>query len=248
MKRPADAAEEPAAKTTKLAAGTKLKLIYFDLGGKGDPLRLALKYAGLEFEDKRLPLSDFTEFMAMKESGELAFGQVPALVVTPDGGKATTLVQTGAIIRFIAKSAPASGLYPEDTLLASHVDAMVDQATDMMCCILCAKYQSRFGFEEALGGPEGEGTKKAEKAIQTSVMPRHLGFFESILENSRSGWLCGTPDPTIADFILGTTFKQLSGNAMVNGSELLPKYPKIQEFVERFHALPAVKAWYSDHK
>mmetsp|Transcript_132518 Transcript_132518/g.342885 ORF Transcript_132518/g.342885 Transcript_132518/m.342885 type:complete len:352 (+) Transcript_132518:115-1170(+) len=244
MKRPATARadEEEGSAAKRAAAQPKLKLIYFDIGGKGDPLRLAMSYAGLDFEDCRRSREQIAE---MKTSGELAFGQVPALVVEAADGQKTTLVQTAAIIRYIGKLAgEASGLYPADAVRAAQVDAMVDQASDMMAPVLCAKYQERFGFDEALGGPQGEGTSKVEHALQTSVMPRHFGFFEKILEGSKSGWIAGTERPSIADFILGVQFKQLGGSPMVKGEELLAQHPKLTAFVERFHALPAVRAWY----
>ena len=52
----------------------KLKLMYFDIKGKGEPIRLALRYLGLPFEDYRF--KDRSDFMEMKTSGKLMFGQV----------------------------------------------------------------------------------------------------------------------------------------------------------------------------
>merc|ERR1712226_1317601 len=112
-----------------------------------------MRYVGLAFEDYRF--ADRSEFASMKANGELSFGQVPALVVE-DSGQKITLVQTAAIARYIAKIAgEACGLYPADPLKAAQVDALVDRCTDMMCSVLCAKYQDRFGFDDALGGMDG---------------------------------------------------------------------------------------------
>ena len=55
----------------------ELKLYYFDIPGKAEPIRLACFYAGLELDDYRFGSRD--EFTKMKESGELPFGQVPML-------------------------------------------------------------------------------------------------------------------------------------------------------------------------
>merc|ERR1711879_416290 len=57
-----------------------LKLYYFGIAGKGEAIRLALAYVGHEFEDYKFENRE--EFIKMKESGELLFGQVPALKVT----------------------------------------------------------------------------------------------------------------------------------------------------------------------
>ena len=51
----------------------KLKLMYFDIKGKGEPIRLALRYLGIPFEDYRFKDG---EFMELKTSGKLMFGQV----------------------------------------------------------------------------------------------------------------------------------------------------------------------------
>ena len=79
----------------------------------------------------------------MKESGELPYGQVPALAV---GGK--ILGQSSAIMRYIGK---ATGLYPEDPVVAALVDSILDSEADMTAGISCCRYQERFGFE-VLGG------------------------------------------------------------------------------------------------
>mmetsp|Transcript_48462 Transcript_48462/g.141204 ORF Transcript_48462/g.141204 Transcript_48462/m.141204 type:complete len:249 (+) Transcript_48462:66-812(+) len=242
MKRPAGAGHDGGAAKKANAGQPKLKLLYFDIAGKGEPLRLLMNHAGLEFEDVRMTRE---EFMKKKEGGELQFGQVPALVVG-EGGDEIMLVQTAAIARYIARLARTDiGLYPQDLAQAARVDALVDQAADMMCPVLCAKYQDRFGYDEALGGEGGEGTLKVESALKTKVMPRHCGFFESILKASSSGWMADTEEPSIADFILGTQFKQFETSPMFGGEELLERHPELKAFVERFHALPSVKAWYS---
>ena len=57
----------------------------------------------------------------MKESGELQFGQLPALRTADEKH---LLVQSGAIFRYIGKQ---SDLYPTDILEAAKVDAIVDQ-------------------------------------------------------------------------------------------------------------------------
>jgi len=63
----------------------------------------------------------------MKVSGELPFGQVPALRTT-DGKN--LLVQSAAIYRFIGKhnsSKKPASLYPQDFVDAAKVDAILDQ-------------------------------------------------------------------------------------------------------------------------
>ena len=78
-----------------------LTLYYFDFGGKAEPIRLALHYLGIPFIDHRF--SDRDEFLRLKASGELPFGQVPALKVSYSPSvKEVILTQSAAILRFVA--------------------------------------------------------------------------------------------------------------------------------------------------
>ena len=56
----------------------KPKITYFDLFARAEPIRMALWKAGVEFEDNRVAGADF---MALKTSGELEFGQLPMLEI-----------------------------------------------------------------------------------------------------------------------------------------------------------------------
>jgi hypothetical protein len=63
----------------------------------------------------------------LRDQGKLLFGQVPALELQ-DG---TVLVQTIAIMRFLARVAPANlELYPSDPVKAALVDSIEDQWAD----------------------------------------------------------------------------------------------------------------------
>merc|ERR1711879_952436 len=121
-----------------------LKLIYFNIAGKAEAIRLALKYVGIEFEDYKLKDGEFAK---MKESGELKFGQVPALKVTnKSNGEVATLTQSGAILRFIAKLDKKSILLPNDPIKAAVVDAFLDQEADAFQSVRCITYADRFGL------------------------------------------------------------------------------------------------------
>ena len=54
------------------------KLSYFPFAGRAEPLRWAVNYLNIPFEDELL---DFQTFGALKMSGKLQFGQVPVLYV-----------------------------------------------------------------------------------------------------------------------------------------------------------------------
>ena len=219
-----------------------LELLYFDLPGKGEAIRLACWHGGFALTDTRVSHDDFAK---LKDSGELAFGQMPALNVTStdsEGRFKQQLVQSAAIMRYIGK---LTGLYPEDPLVAADVDALIDAENDLMTGYRVSKYQERFGFAGVLGGQDGEGTNMVREAIDKEVLPRHLGNLEKRAAVSTSGWIASTPEPTIADFILAGTLNTLHTRP-IDGirKEILSSYPSLSAFVEKFQALPSVISYY----
>jgi Cu/Zn superoxide dismutase/glutathione S-transferase len=225
-----------------IAPKPKLKLVYFAGPGKAEGTRLACAYAGLELEDYRF--SDRAEFMKMKESGELTYGQVPVLFV--DGQQVN---QSSSIIRVVGK---LGGLYPDDIVKAGLVDSLIDQEIDMTMGISCSNYQPRFGFEEVLGGQDGENTAKVRKAIQEEILPRHLGFFNKVIANGGTGWAAGTEGPTIADFVLVPRLQWIKASGVaggiIGGEALFAPYPHVNALIDKLLSLPAVMKYYSGLK
>lgn len=90
----------------------KLKLSYFPAVGRGEPIRLALFIAGIEFEDHHVP---FNQWLTIKPT--TPFGNVPVLTV--DGNETA---QSLAILRYVGS---ITGLYPTAApLLAMRVDEL----------------------------------------------------------------------------------------------------------------------------
>ena len=106
----------------KLKAQPKLKLVYFDGPGKAEGTRLACAVAGLELEDYRFASRE--EFMAMKTSGELRYGQVPCLFV--DGEQVN---QSSCILRTVGR---LGGLYPEDDLVAAGERSLMSEMVSLV--------------------------------------------------------------------------------------------------------------------
>ena len=95
------------------------KLTYFDIdGGRGEPVRIALHAAGIEFEDERLSFEEFG-----KRRQDLRFSSLPVLEI--DGNPVT---QSNALSRYVGKMA---GLYPEDDLQALYCDEVLDALEDV---------------------------------------------------------------------------------------------------------------------
>ena len=98
---------------------TSLKLTYFDFdGGRGEPVRIAMHAAGIDFDDERL---SFPEFGEMRKG--TPFNSLPVMEV--DG---VTVSQSNAMSRYVGKMA---GLYPEDALQALYCDEVMDAYEDL---------------------------------------------------------------------------------------------------------------------
>ena len=218
----------------------QLKLFYFDIPGKAEGIRWACAVGGVEFEDVRF--SSFEDFAKKRQSGELPFGQVPAMAV--DG---KIIAQSSAIIRFVGKCSKIP-LYPTDPFEAAVVDSIIDQESDMTKALDISIYQERFGFETALGGRAGEGTALVRKTLNDAILPRHLESFEKLLEKSTSGWIAGGNTPTIADFVLVPRLQWLAAGKYDGiSTEILQPFPKLCGLIEHVLQLPEVRAWNAAH-
>ena len=85
---------------------------------------MMLAHGKVKYEDKRLSLSDRSEFLKMKESGELPGGQVP--VWFDESGKCMN--QSGAIAIYLAKK---YGYYGKDEWSSYEDDWALDNFEDI---------------------------------------------------------------------------------------------------------------------
>lgn len=208
------------------------KLLYFNIAGKGEAIRLAFHYGNIKFEDHHFKEG---EFMKMKESGELQFGQVPALVV-----RGQTLTQSAAILRYVGKQA---GLYPDDAVTAAQVDAIMDQEADALMGMRITKYKGRFGFGDWI--MTDDNVMRLQKEMNADILPKHLNQLETVLRTGGTGWLAGTPGPTIADFFWVPTLQMLEKGQWNGDTKLMESFSGLRELIKRFLALPAVAAYYA---
>lgn len=213
-----------------------LKLYYFDIKGKGESIRLICAYAGLNLEDHRFETRD--QFLAMKNSSRLPFGQVPMLEVD---GKAA-MVQSAAIMRYLGK---LSGLYPmDDHILAQKIDAVMDQASDVFMGSTVLTYSLRYALDLT-----AEAKTKSYELYNESVLPGHLVRAERILESSPTGWIAGTETPSPADFVWYCSLVNMAAKKEISAANSgLESYPKLRAFKEKFESLEAIKEYYRKEK
>jgi len=218
--------------STSKPTSRKLKLIYFDIPGKGEAIRLACAYARVPLEDHRITTE---QFQKMKASGELKFGQVPALVVDDKH----TLIQSASIMRFLGR---LTGLHPQCDIQAALVDAIVDQEADMFLGLTASRYRERFGF----GCLDDATVTQVRKSLNDEVLPRHLTFLERLLRESSTPYLANTERPSIADFIIVPRLQWLQSGANDGISrDILRAFPGVQAYIKNFLKLPEIAAYYT---
>ena len=250
MKRKADSSEPQ--------LPSSLKLYYFDIPGKGEPIRLLCSYADLALDDHRFASRD--EFKALKESSILPFGQVPMLEVKydeslendtkkTDDGKALAstnhhyrIVQSSAIMRYLGR---ITGLYPttlseDDLMMATKIDAFLDQETDAFTGVTVLTYSQRFGLDLT-----DEQKDSSYELVNTQTLPNHLWNLEKVLSMSKSGWLADTAEPSICDFVWACRLQSLASKKELSTKiQNLDDFPNLKAFVDKFYNLKKIKDYY----
>lgn len=197
------------------------KLTYFDIsGGRGEPIRLAFKLGGIDFEDVRL---SFAEWAQKRESAP--FHQVPFLQIDHQ-----LVTQSNAILRYVGKLA---GLYPEDPYQALLCDELLDAVEDLW---------------QKLGrtmGLEGEALKTARETLVQGPYTRYLEQFEARLK--RGGEFFADGRLTVADLQIFVFCRSLqSGHLDHIPQDLISKVaPEVAKHQQRISEVPAIKEYYS---
>lgn len=192
-----------------------LKLSYFDFpGGRGEPARIALKLAGIAFEDHRIPLAQWPTV-----KGDFPYQQVPVMEV--DG---KVLNQSNAINRLVGKMAD---LYPQDSWDAAVCDDVMDTADDLMQLLVNTFFM-----------PEEE-KKRVRTELVAGAIPIFLSVLNATLLANGGEFFCDGR-MTMADLkILMVTRNLSSGNldyvpasiVAEHAADLLPHMQRIEKLL-----------------
>ncbi|GMT35435.1 hypothetical protein PFISCL1PPCAC_26732 [Pristionchus fissidentatus] len=191
------------------------KLVYFNLMGRAEPIRLIFAQAGVAFEDQRI---DRAEWVAMKS--QMPYGQLPVLEI--NGGQ--KLSQSRAIERYLAKKFDLAG---KDEWEQAKVDEMVMGVEDLL-----VKLQPWFN--------EKSEAKKIEifrTLVDEEIVP-FLTRYEKFLDANGTGFFVGDKI-TLADLSLFHIFWFF--NKLLPGS--LRKYAGLTSFQARMNGQARLKEW-----
>ena len=162
-----------------------IKLHYFPLYGRAEPLRLLFHKCKLPWQEVAITKDEWPK---VKRSGKFEFDQLP--IVEMEG---KTMSQTKAILRYIGSQ---HGFYPKEAWEAYLVDLLIDSGDDIAPHMFRARTEPN---------PDVQKTLKTE--LFDTHLPRYYAALERrIQQNSTQKFLVGQK-LTIADMALaGRTF------------------------------------------
>ncbi|GFO29430.1 glutathione s-transferase [Plakobranchus ocellatus] len=150
-------------------ANSAIKVIYFNLPGRAEAIRLLLTLAGKKFEDVRINLQQWQEMKPTTPCGTIP-------IIEIDGKR---FGQSRAIASYLAREL---GFYGETNLDGLKIDQIAHIAEDFVL-----EYGNKYFFVQD-PGKKAEG----EKVLREQSAPKYLGFFEKFLEEEGTGFTVGS--------------------------------------------------------
>ncbi|GJQ67272.1 hypothetical protein Trydic_g15972 [Trypoxylus dichotomus] len=193
---------------------SEIKFTYFNVKGLGEPVRLLLKYGGIDFVDHRIEGSEWPELKS-----KTPFGQLP---IYEENGN--VMYQSVSIARYVAKKVKLVG---DSNWEALEIDAIVDTVNDLRAKIGLYHYEQDEAIKESRKGP-----------LFDETIPFYIEKLENIAKDN-NGHLA-TGKLTWADFYFTGLLDYL--NSMV-GKDITEDRPSLKEVVSNVSSIPAVKAW-----
>ena len=108
---------------------SNIKVFYFPIYGRAEPIRMLLSHAKQDYEDVRYT---FEEWGKIKGESRFEFGQLPA--VEWDG---ETYTQSASILRALGQK---FGYYSTDAVTMWRIDSTIDALSDLVAAIYKAVF------------------------------------------------------------------------------------------------------------
>ncbi|XP_037032093.1 glutathione S-transferase-like [Bradysia coprophila] len=190
------------------------KLYYFNIRALAEPIRYALAYGGITYEDVRVEREDWP-----KLKPTMPMGQMPVLEV--DGKR---VHQSIAILRYVAKIVGLAGADDWENL---QIDSAVDTINDLRQKMAAVHFEA----------DEAVKLKKRETLLNETV-PFYLGKLEELAVNN-NGHLAASK-LTWADLFFASLLELFK---IWTGPDVLAKYPNLAKTAENVYNLDSIKDW-----
>lgn len=216
-----------------------IKLTYFGIAGRGEPVRLCFALGEIAFEDNRITFADWGTLKPTTP-----YGQLPVLTI--DGG--SMISQSEAMMRYAGRLAPA--IYPAESAMA--IDEIIGLVGDFGRSwapnLYIGMNPAQYGYPADFKGTDEHAAKTKEMReqwIADGNLAKFVGFFEQKIDANGGSFLVGA-SPTIADCMLVPELRKFkAGHIDHVPTTCLDGFPKINAYIERFLAVKQIAAWYA---
>ncbi|CAH8669918.1 unnamed protein product [Dicrocoelium dendriticum] len=186
------------------------KVIYFNVRGRAEPIRLVLHAAGIPFEDERMEYSDW---LARKAS--IPGGRLPVLLISkPGDAKPKYYQESLAIAQFLARRFQLMGDTDEENYL---IDRIIGQ-----CCDFDKELYDAFHVSE-------DKRKQAIEDAFKGPIQKILDLLSQSLAESDGQFVAGNK-LTLGDLYLLATLDHVLKH---DEALLKEKYPKLLDYREK---------------
>ncbi|KAF4649013.1 glutathione Stransferase [Perkinsus olseni] len=201
-----------------------LKLHYFDLAARAEPIRLSFAIQGIPFIDHRISRDAWAK--NLKPNHVFPLDQLPVLEF-PDGKMA---VQSYAILRYVASLRPSYGLYPDDSLERLRVDQMMETLADIREKTRVVNVMQDSPAKEA-----------AREELLKTIYPFYFGRVEHMIGDNKYS---AGDHLTISDLVIDSVFYWMFNIIQLNiQPSILAPYGKIRRIQELVASNSAVQLW-----
>lgn len=198
----------------------KPALIYFDAPvSRGEECRLALHLAGVDFEDRRIPMADWPALKASTPYGALPVLELPGQ---------PPLAQTNAILVLIGRQ---HGLHPTDPAEAARHEALMAHVEDLRAAVSPTIRM------------EADEKRRAREALVAGFLPTWAAAAERQITASP---FFGGAQPQVVDLKLHMAVRWFLGGKVDHiPADIFSAYPRLMGIHDAVRDHAGIKSWYA---
>ncbi|EAS03661.1 glutathione S-transferase, amine-terminal domain protein (macronuclear) [Tetrahymena thermophila SB210] len=204
---------------------SKIKLGYWDVRGRGEPIRLLLNYLKLEYEDEIYPLSDREKWFNFKRNSQELFINLPYVQIESKETQSQSIyVESDSISIFICQNFGGEQLLGKDLVLLSKMRGVTEDVK---------LYLSRYAYHNDFAEAD-------QLFLQKRLQPILLRL-NTYLQNYK--YLLGS-NISYLDFVLYESLKTLEKIK----KEYLQSHTYLVQYIKNIENIPQIKAYLSSER